>query len=369
MSVSKLPNGAYKARYRTPEGKQVSKQFTTLREAKRWATDEQAKVNSGRWIDLANSVTVAQYAAQWAAARPHSDNTARRTGLSIKKHVTATPLGSRPMVKVRPSEVQAWASGRAEVLAPSTIKLLVGTVRAIFASAVLDDVLAKSPVVGLALPRSAGERIVPLTVEQVRRLALAMPDRCKAAVITQAGLGLRIGELLALRAQDVDFLRRTVRIEWQLAEHSRERVPPKTPRSKRTIPLPQIVADALALHIQKYPPTSDGSLWPMANGLTYIKNNYAARVFATAVVKAGLPEGTTSHDLRHHFASVLLDGGAPVVAVSEALGHENATLVLTTYGHLMPNREDHIRKAIESAWKIEDQVRTGGSERAAEQGK
>ena len=72
---------------------------------------------------------------------------------------------------------------------------------------------------------------------------------------------------------------------------------------------------------------------------------------ATAAAKrAGLPAGTTSHDLRHHYASVLLAAGESVVAVAERLGHDNATLVLTTYGHLMPDSEDRTRMAVDEAW-------------------
>jgi integrase len=369
VSVSKLANGKYRARYRNPDGRQVAKHFTLKREAERWVTSEQAKVLTGEWVDLSNTITVAQYAGHWAAARPHRPTTARRVRSNIRKHISETSLGSRPMVKVRPSEVQGWVTSRAEILAPSTLKLLVGMLRTIFKSAVLDSVLVKSPVVGLTLPRASKERIVPLTVEQVRYLAEEMPERCRAMVITQAGLGLRIGELLALRVQDVNFLKRTVSVEWQLAEYSRERVALKTPRSKRIIPLPDIAADALASHIQEYPPADDGSLWTMKNGLSYIKNNYTARVFATAVTKAGLPEGTTTHSLRHHFVSVLLDAGASVVVVAEALGHEDGKLVLSTYAHLMPSGEDRTRKAIDSAWKTEDRMRTGGSQIAAEQAK
>jgi integrase len=58
--------------------------------------------------------------------------------------------------------------------------------------------------------------VVPLTVEQVRALADAMAARYRALVIAQAGLGLRIGELFALRVADVDFLRRTVRVQDQI---------------------------------------------------------------------------------------------------------------------------------------------------------
>jgi integrase len=66
---------------------------------------------------------------------------------------------------------------------------------------------------------------------------------------------------------------------------------------------------------------------------------------------AGLPAGTSTHDLRHHYASVLLAAGESVVAVAERLGHEDATLVLTTYGHLMPDSEHRTRRAVDEAWR------------------
>lgn len=75
---------------------------------------------------------------------------------------------------------------------------------------------------------------------------------------------------------------------------------------------------------------------------------------------AELPADTTSHALRHHYASVLLAAGESVVAVAERLGHDDATLVLTTYGHLMPDSESRTRKAIDSAWSSDpaDKLRT-----------
>ncbi len=75
----------------------------------------------------------------------------------------------------------------------------MSTLRSIYTSAVLDRLVASSPVVRVQLPRSERARVVPLTVDQVRALAEAMPARTRAMVLTQAGLGLRVGELLALR--------------------------------------------------------------------------------------------------------------------------------------------------------------------------
>jgi integrase len=205
-------------------------------------------------------------------------------------------------------------------------------------------------VIRVTLPPAHRERIVPLTVDQVRALADAMPRRNRAMVIVQAGLGLRLGELLALRVQDVDLAARTVRVEWQIAPRSRVRSEPKTRRSRRTVPLPRIVAEAIEKHTLDWPPAEDGTLFTTRFGAPYWHDYYGTRVFGPAVAAAGLPEGTTSHDLRHHYASVLLMQGESVIVVAERLGHENANLVLSTYGHLMPDSEERTRRAVDDAW-------------------
>jgi hypothetical protein len=70
------------------------------------------------------------------------------------------------------------------------------------------------------------------------------------------------------------------------------------------------------VHIAEFPPTEDGSLFTTANGNLYRHEHYGARIFAPSVKKAELPAGTTSHALRHHYASVLLAAGESVVAVA-----------------------------------------------------
>ena len=73
-------------------------------------------------------------------------------------------------------------------------------------------------------------------------------------------------------------------------------------------------------------------------------------MFRRAVGKAKLPDGTTSHDLRHHYASVLIARGEDVVTVSERLGHEDATLVLTTYAHPDAGVRNKTRRLLDEAW-------------------
>lgn len=339
----------YDVRFRDPDGRQRKKTFGKKGDADRFAHAVEADKLRGQFIDHSDRTTVAEYARLWAAARPHRASTAERVSSLIEVHIAGTSLGGRRLPAVRPSEVQAWATDRARALAPSTLRALVRLLRSIYDSAVLDRLVGVSPVVRVQLPRDDRERIIPLTVPQVQALADAIRPRSRAMVIAQAGLGLRLGELLALRVQDVDFLRRTARVEFQIAPRSKTRTEPKTPRSRRTVPLPQVVADALAAHIAESPPGDDGSLFTTSTGDVYGREYYGA-LFTAAAKRAGLPAGTTTHDLRHHYASVLLAAGESVVAVAERLGHENATLVLKTYGHLMPDSEDRTRRAIDEAW-------------------
>ena len=145
-------------------------------------------------------------------------------------------------------------------------------------------------------------------------------------------LGLRISELTGLRVTDVDFLRREVRITGQLDPRGR-RAPLKTGNSMRVIPLPARVAEVLSEHLRRFPPGPAGLVFTRerercGNGrlITQARRAdrswgraYAAVAYRQAGTAAGLPDGTTSHDLRHHYASVLLDAGESVHAVAERL--------------------------------------------------
>ena len=329
MGVTRRPDGAWRARWIGDDGREVSKHFRTKREAQLWEGEQRSKRAQGTWVNPNDKTTVSQFAWQWAKGRPFRPSTARNVAGMIRNHISMTPLGSRRLSAVRPSEIQVWVTSRAALMAPSRLRVLVNLLRSIFKDAVLDGLIVKSPVVRLSMPSMEQARIVPLSVAEVMTLADAVPQRNRAMIMTQATTGLRLSELLALRVEDVDFLRRTLRIEFQYGDHNRVRVELKTPRSKRTIPLPTVTAEALAAHIANFPPGDDGTLFVTSAGNGYRANYYTTKVFKAAVDRAGLPQGTSSHDLRHFYASQLLEAGESVVTVSDRLGHANAQMVLS----------------------------------------
>ena len=91
----------------------------------------------------------------------------------------------------------------------------------------------------------------------------------------QYGLGL---EVLGLGVQDVDFRRRAVRIEWQLAPSTQVRARMHDAAARRTVPLRQVVADAVAAHIATFPSSPDGKILMSSVGAIYWQDSYASRV-------------------------------------------------------------------------------------------
>ena len=182
-----------------------------------------------------------------------------------------------------------------------------------------------------------------------------MPRRYRAVVLAGAGLGLRPGELFGLALDRVDFLRRIVRVDQQLVRVRRpgaarvELAPLKTPASYRTIPLPDVVAAALAAHLVEWPAHPQlGVIFTNQWGGPIQAHPFAA-VFAAAAARAGLPAWATPHDCRHYYASALIQGGASAKVLQSRLGHSSATTSLDTYGHLFPDEEDRTRATIDLA--------------------
>jgi site-specific recombinase XerD len=114
-----------------------------------------------------------------------------------------------------------------------------------------------------------------------------------------------------------------------------------------------VAADALAAHLTEFGPGRDGLIFTGARGGPWAASRPLWRAYHDAAVAAGLPDGTSSHDLRHHYASVLLAAGESVHAVADRLG-DTPALVLDTYGHVMSDQEDRTRTAVDAAWAAPD---------------
>jgi hypothetical protein len=145
MSVTKRPNGAWRARILGPDGKERARHFPARAAAKRWEAEQLAARDRGQFVDPSNKVTSGEYAMQWLAGRPYRSTSAERVESMLRNHLTATSVGQHRLVSVRPSEVQAWITERSLFLSPGTLRLLLRLLKAIYNSAVLDRLVATSP--------------------------------------------------------------------------------------------------------------------------------------------------------------------------------------------------------------------------------
>lgn len=351
-SVEKRTDGrsGYVVRWRDEAGKQRKKSFAKKALADRYRAEVEHSLNVGSYVDpVAGKATLHDYAERWRAAQPHRPNTALNTKSRLKVHIYPV-LGKRPISAIRTSELQAFVTGLP--LAPGAVRPVWGTLRAIIGAAVRDRLIGWDPCKGVKLPELELEQIVPLTVEQIGALVAAMEPRYRVLVLVGAGTGLRQGELFGLEVRDVDFLRRTVRVERQVqpADGGGTRVcPPKNRNSYRTIPVGRTVVDGLALHLRDYPAQGETFVFRDERGEALHRGAFNAGPWNAARAAAGLPE-VGMHDLRHFYASVLIRAGRNVKTVSERLGHANAAMTLNVYSHLWPQDDDLDRQAVDDVF-------------------
>jgi integrase len=339
----------YRARYRTPDGASRSKTFARKVDAEQFLASVTVSVSDGSYVDRgAGRITFGEYAQNWASSQPHRETTKAGVVSILKKHIIPA-FGHRPIAQIRTSEVQAWVAGLD--LAPSTTVVVYGKLAAIFAAAVEDRLIARTPCSRrIRLPRPDGAEVVPMSPLQVRTMAEAVNGRYRALVILLAGSGMRPGEALGLTVDRVEFLKRSIRIDQQLvtvAGSPPRLAPVKTPSSVRTIPVPQSVLDELAMHLETY-----GREHPL--GLVFvdgrgqpIHRSALGHMWRRSAAKANVVD-FTPHSLRHYAASVMIAQGASVKAVQRHLGHASATTTLDTYAHLFPDSEDITRRALEA---------------------
>jgi integrase len=356
-SIAKRSDGKWRARYRDDAGKQHARHFARKIDAQRWLDEVTAAVVTGQYVDpKAGRITFRAYAEQWRQAQVHRPSSEAHVEGMLRRHVYPT-FGDRQMMTILPSEVQAWVRllgttdrrVKRRALAPETISVLHSVVSAIMRSAVRDRKITANPCEGTRLPTKDRKPVIPLTTEQVDQARELMPLELQALVTFTAGTGMRQGEVFGLTVDRVDFLRREVRVDRQLLTRPGRRTefgPPKTPASVRTIPLPQVVIDALAAHLAEHPAGGHGLVFTLAGApITRQAFGHVWRPVARAV---GLEPGTGMHALRHYYASLLIRFGESVKTVQVRLGHASAAETLDTYSHLWPDSDDRTRAAVDS---------------------
>jgi integrase len=287
-------------------------------------------------------------------------------------------IGARPIGTFQPAHIRELTSALEKTkLSSSYQRDIFTTVRAVLTAAVDDGLLATNPCSARSVttPKPEPRRVVPWTAERVLAVRAGLDERYRAMADLGSGCGMRQGEIFGLAVDALDFENDNLRVVRQVKLLKGRPVfaPPKGGKL-RQVPLPASVATRLRQHMQNFPPTDvtlpwlnlDGPevshqlLFVGAAGSVLRRTHFDTYHWKPALVVAGVlspPQPGKRHAvarehgmhaLRHFYASVLLDAGENIRALSEYLGHADPGFTLRIYTHLMPTSRSRTRKAVDA---------------------
>ncbi|GAA3906889.1 site-specific integrase [Streptomyces lacrimifluminis] len=228
------------------------------------------------------------------------------------------------------------------------------------------------------LPTATKKKVIPWSLERVHAVIAGLPKRFHAGGKLAFGCGLRQGEVFGFAVEDIDFKGGWIHVNRQVRLVGTKPVFALPKGNKiRSVPLSAQLVAALKAHMKEFPPVAVTLPWAKPDGepktfrllfvdeksRAYNRSVFNMGAWKLALAAAGVipprergarylqaaPEGGM-HALRHAYASVLLDAGESIKALSEYLGHSDPGFTLRTYTHLLPSSETRTRKAIDDAF-------------------
>ncbi|GGR78469.1 site-specific integrase [Micromonospora fulviviridis] len=266
-------------------------------------------------------------------------------------------LGSHRLDRLQPEHVEKFYRACSATLSPSTVLQIHRILSRALKVAVQRERVARNVCALVDAPSMSRQEVQPLSAEDARAilgLTETRPARRNGARWSVAlALGLRQGEALGLAWEYVDLEAQRIRVRWQLQRLAGKGlvfVEPKSDRGRRTIVLPDQLAEALKEHRQAQQQEREyaGELWESHGppdtepGLVFAQRNGRPidprqdwGEWKTLLRSAGVRDARL-HDARHTAASLLLAQGVPARVVMELLGHSQISLTLGTYSHVAP---------------------------------
>lgn len=370
-SARQLPSGRWQARYIDSQGRD--------RSAGTWPNQRQAlgKAQAAEDADRvsptsaeAARMTWGEWEPRWQAGRRVAAGTLERDKGRLTKHVRpkwkdvklSAITGHAVQVWMRELEVE---SGLSPASVARCFHLLSSSLRAAEAA----RLIPANPCKGVKLPKSGSSIDRYLTRDEVRELLAVLDERDRLVVELLVGAGLRLGEALGLHWESVNLTHRTIRVERSWDPVGGSMKPPKS-WQQRTVPISRHLAELLDAELRAHGPGAPAAVRydrkvEARSGLVlrprrgtgaldakHLRMRWEAAfpLASEARRREGLPKVDPArlHDLRHTYASWLVQDGVSIYALKELLGHQS---VITTqrYSHLAATQWDAVRAALGDA--------------------
>lgn len=297
------------------------------------------KITFGQWLS--------KWLAEYVTPNTRQKTIERYTGL-IKKHIKPT-LGMIDITKVTPSDIQGLESELSKQgMAPQGVHLVHNVISGAFKFALKMEVAWRNPAKSVTPPKITRDEVQPPEITKIKGiLSLAKEQRHPmfACLHLMAFTGIRRGEALALRHQDLNLEAGTISIVQSLGRSLKGLIvePTKTRAGRRSLNIDADTVTVLRGHL------GDQLLQRMELGNAYQDNGLVfpgplgephnpmklTRSFQALAKKQGI-QGAKLHDLRHFHATILLQNGESLLLVARRLGHASVSTTGDVYAHLLP---------------------------------
>ena len=325
--------------------KSTKRGFATKREAEEWLRNFLITQKADFDMKFENF---------WKMYYADMETRLREHTMRTKKYIVELKIlpyfGNKRVNDITAADIRQWQNELIKIgYSPTYLKTINNQLSAIFNYAVRYYDLKSNPCEKAgSMGKSKAEEMDFWTGEEFRRFIDSVMNKRLSymAFMTLYWTGMRLGELLALNPKDVDLEKRTISITKSYQRLGKKDVitPPKTPKSKRVITIPEFLAADIKDYMDSlYDLQEDDRLFPITK--YYLEHEMQRGIKESGVKRIRV------HDLRHSHASMLIELGFSPLEIANRLGHEKVETTLNTYAHLYPNKQTKLAERLDSECK------------------
>lgn len=325
--------------------KSTKRGFATKREAEEWLRNFLITQKADFDMKFENF---------WKMYYADMETRLREHTMRTKKYIVELKIlpyfGNKRVNDITAADIRQWQNELIKIgYSPTYLKTINNQLSAIFNYAVRYYDLKSNPCAKAgSMGKSKAEEMDFWTGEEFRRFIDSVMNKRLSymAFMTLYWTGMRLGELLALNPKDVDLEKRTISITKSYQRLGKKDVitPPKTPKSKRVITIPEFLAADIKDYMDSlYDLQEDDRLFPITK--YYLEHEMQRGIKESGVKRIRV------HDLRHSHASMLIELGFSPLEIANRLGHEKVETTLNTYAHLYPNKQTKLAERLDSEYR------------------